>query len=130
MNTQTPINQIRGRYLHLLIEECKEIIKKAPTTPQKYFIEKEEEKEPFFNLGLALKMFLSKFENIITIEEIAEKMNVRPTTLKRILFNYEQRRSFKKVTIDDFMDKVEKLVNKEFGTEEDFFNNELEVAHV
>lgn len=129
MNTQTPINQIRGQYLHLLIEECREIIKEAPTTPQKYFIEKEEEKEPFFNLGLALKMFLSQFEDIISVEEIAEKMDVRPTTLKRILFNYEQRRSFKKVTIDDFMDKVEKLVNKEFGTEEDFFNNELEVAH-
>src|SRR5699024_11835732 len=75
MNTQTPINQIRGQYLHLLIEECREIIKKAPTTPQKYFIEKEEEKEPFFNLGLALKMFLSQFEDIISVEEIAEKMD-------------------------------------------------------
>src|SRR5699024_1469416 len=116
--------------LHLLIEECREIIKEAPTTPQKYFIEKEEEKEPFFNLGLALKMFLSQFEDIISVEEIAEKMDVRPTTLKRILFNYEQRRSFKKVIIDECKDKVEKLVNKELGTEENFFNKELEVAHV
>src|SRR5699024_11693592 len=99
--------------------ECREIIKKAPTTPQKYFIEKEEEKEPFFNLGLALKMFLSQFDDIISVEEIAEKMDVRPTTLKRILFNYEQRRSFKKVTIDDFKDKVEKLEKNEIVTKED-----------
>src|SRR5699024_136638 len=121
--------QIRGQYLHLLIEECREIIKKAPTTPQKYFIEKEEEKEPIFKLGLALKMFLSQFEDIFNVEEIDEKMYVRSLTLKRILYTYEQRKIDKKITIDDFIDKLEKLVNNEFGTKEDFNNEKIEVAH-
>lgn len=128
MDKQTFLKQQQFTYLHFIIKECREIIKKAPTTPNKVYID-ESHKEPFFNLGLTLKSFLSKVDDLVSNEELATKIGVHSTTLKRIFFNYENREGYRKVTIDDFMDKVEKLVNKEFGTEEDFFNEELEVTH-
>lgn len=129
MDKHFSLKQQQSTYLHFIIEKCREIIKKAPTTPNKIYID-EEHKEPFFNLGLTLKVFLSKVDDLVSNEELATKIGVHSTTLKRIFFNYEKQESYRKITIDDFMDKVEKLVNKEFGTEEDFFNEELEVTHV
>lgn len=127
MNIQTSLKQLQGQYLHLLIEECRDVIATVPTTPNKVYIDKAH-KKPFLDLGLALKTFLSEVDNQTSLKDLSQKLDLSIITVTRVLFEPD-REGYRKVTINDFMNRIEKLVIEEFGKREDFINKDLEVVH-
>lgn len=105
-------------YIEELLSQCENIIKNGKKT-QKLIMLTIDEHDAFFELGLALKLILSRPSSQIGSDDISTQfLKMNPTTAKRALFRTDTT-NFKIVTLEQIVKNARRVADEEIGTIKD-----------
>ncbi|MFF5909470.1 hypothetical protein ACFY6E_12395 [Staphylococcus cohnii] len=102
-------------YLEELLSNCEWIIENGMTSKKNIMLTTSQQNE-FLELGSSLRVFLSSFENNVTIDVLAtDYLDMKPMTVKRALARTGQNQ-FRIETLKQIISNSRQVANEQIGT--------------
>lgn len=110
--------QLKRFYVQQMIDDCNHIVKDRLNDNKGFIILSKSEKEDFFELSVALRGALSHYEDVVTIQSLAEDYLKEPSISVRRLFHDKDKLKFHKKMVVRVLQSCEDVANEYLGKPE------------
>lgn len=107
--------QLKRFYVQQMINDCNRIVKDRLNDNKGFITLSKSEKEDFFELSVALKGTLSHYEDVVTIQSLAEDYLKEPSISVRRLFHDKDKLKFHKKMVIRVLQSCENVANEYLG---------------